>query len=235
MDDFLHNLRSGKLKQGDRSNRPYNDPQYKGGPRRNMMDRRKSHQDNKESSERLNAIKEVLGTLAQTQKRMADAYQARTRAEERKAKAMEVLAKSLYQIANPNADDADDLFVVEAMPPVPKHEPTPVVEVEDVGPVGDNIEAMADEPTLSDNEDGSDESDEPETDSEAENSPRSTGRLTELDRHTLYTVIGQMREKGNNWEKIARHISTQGYPTVSGKGNWRGIMVKNLYEKMTSP
>ena len=72
MDDFLHNLRSGKLKQGDRSNRPYD----KGGARRNMMDRRKGHYDNnKESSERLNAIKEVLEALTETQKRVAEAYQ----------------------------------------------------------------------------------------------------------------------------------------------------------------
>ena len=41
MDDFLHNLRSGKLKQSDRSNRSYGDSQYKGGQRRNAMDRRK--------------------------------------------------------------------------------------------------------------------------------------------------------------------------------------------------
>ena len=107
MDDFLHNLRSGKLKQGDRSNRSYGDQQYKGGPRRNAMDRRKGHYDNKESTERLNAIKEVIEALTDTQKRMAEAYQARTAAEERKARAIEILAKSVYRLANPNASAAE--------------------------------------------------------------------------------------------------------------------------------
>ena len=85
MDDFLHNLRSGKLKQPDRSNRPYSDPQYKGGQRRNAMDRRKKELD---AFERLNAVKEALESISETQKRMAEAYEARTRAEERKARAM---------------------------------------------------------------------------------------------------------------------------------------------------
>ena len=74
MDDFLHNLRSGKLKQADRSNRSYNDPQYKGSQRRNSMDRRKKEID---AFERLNAVKEVLESISETQKRMARAYEAR--------------------------------------------------------------------------------------------------------------------------------------------------------------
>ena len=70
MDDFLHNLRSGKLKQPDRSGRTYGDPQYKN--KRNLMDRRKRDQDSKESFERLNVIKEILETVSETQKRMAE-------------------------------------------------------------------------------------------------------------------------------------------------------------------
>ena len=83
MDDFLHNLRSGKLKQQDRSNRPYNDQQYKGGQRRPMVDRRKKDYDNRESIERLAVLKEVLENLAEVQKRMAEAYEARNTVEER--------------------------------------------------------------------------------------------------------------------------------------------------------
>jgi hypothetical protein len=44
-------------------------------------------------------------------------------------------------------------------------------------------------------------------------------------------MIGQMRADGQNWEKIARHIAEKGYPTVSGRGTWRGITVKNLFDK----
>lgn len=227
MDDFLHNLRSGKLKQGDRSNRAYNDPQYKGGPRRNTMDRRKGHFDNKESFERLNAIKEVLENLTESQKRMAEAYKARTRAEERKAKAMEIIAKSLYKMTNPNAEDVDLLFATE---------PAQALDI--------SSKTISDESTLSPessqqttkqqfDEEKPEEfpENEEEIDNEQDEYTRS-GKLTELDRQTLHSIIGQMREEGEGWEKIARHIASQGYPTASGKGNWRGVMVKSLYEKL---
>jgi len=224
MDDFLHNLRSGKLKQGDRSNRSYNDPQFKGGARRNSMDRRKGHFDNKESFERLNAIKEILETLAETQKRMASAYQARTRAEERKARAMEVLAKNLYRMLNPDAKDADELFAFE---PPTEIEPETEAPKEHTRP---QQEELSNEDQLEELDADSDIEDETSED----NSEISTGRLTEVDRNTLQTVIAQLRDEGNGWEKIARHIAAQGYPTVSGKGLWRGIMVKNLFEKLTA-
>jgi len=56
--------------------------------------------------------------------------------------------------------------------------------------------------------------------------------LTEEDRQRLFVIIDRMRLAGDNWEKIARHIAAQGYSTVSGKGSWRGIMARSLYEKM---
>ena len=228
MDDFLHNLRSGKLKQTDRSNRPYGDQQYKGGSRRNMMDRRKGHFDNKESFERLTAIKEVLEALADTQKRMAEAYQARTRAEERKARAMEVLAKSLYRLANPNAEDIEELFAVESLPAPAKEDEisSKTVDQYDTSNEESGFDSGdIDEETLQ-AETGSN-SDENESDG-----PQS--KLSEADRQNLNDIINQMRTEGNSWENIARHISSIGYPTVSGKGQWRGGMVKNLYEKMVS-
>lgn len=193
MDDFLHNLRSGKLKQQDR-NRSYNDPQYKSGQRRGAMDRRKKEL---ETFERLNAVKEVLEAISETQKRMADAYEERTRAENRKARAMEVLAKNLYQMLNPNARNVDTLFATE---PEPTAEPAQAIEAP------------------------------PEaSDTEAVPAPR---KLTDDQRQSLFSLIGEMRDAGNKWEQIARHIAAEGYPTASGKGTWRGVMAKNLYEKM---
>ncbi len=203
MDDFLHNLRSGKLKQPDRSNRPYNDPQYKGGQRRNAMDRRKKELD---AFERLNAVKEALESISDTQKRMAESYAARTRAEERKARAMEVLAKNLYRMLNPEAKDVDELFAPESQsliaPPV-ETEPSLMVE-----------ESVPEEETAKF-----------QTDTQNQ-------KLTEQDRQRLFVIIDRMRLAGDNWEKIARHIASEGYSTVSGKGSWRGIMARSLYEKM---
>ncbi|MFZ1983654.1 MAG: hypothetical protein WAU91_04525 [Desulfatitalea sp.] len=243
MDDFLHNLRSGKLKQGDRSNRPYNDQQFKGGQRRNnnMMDRRKPHFENKESSERMNAIKEVLDNLAETQKRMAEASMARTRIEERKAKAMEVLAKNLYRMLNPNATagDIEALFATESLPTI-EEEAAPVENLRPSMPIHTEPDPVVDTPEeVNAFAAEADEVDESASESDAigeeDDFSDSAGRLTEVDRHTLLAVINQMRDDGHGWEKIARHISAQGYPTISGKGNWRGVMVKTLYDKMVSP
>jgi hypothetical protein len=208
MDDFLHNLRSGKLKQSDRSNRSYGDPQYKGGQRRNAMDRRKKELD---AFERLSAVKDALESISSTQKRMVEAYEARTRAEERKARAMEVLAKNIYRMLNPEATDVDDLFASNPMPMI-----APPADEATVDNHDDDIAAESEE------DDGEDtENDHPR-------------KLTEAERQRLFVIIDRMRIAGDNWEKIARHIASQGYSTVSGKGSWRGIMAKTLYEKMLS-
>jgi hypothetical protein len=196
MDDFLHNLRSGKLKQQDRG-RSYNDPQYKSGQRRGAMDRRKKEL---ESFERLNAIKDVLESISETQKSMAEAYVQRTQAEIRKARAMEVLAKNIYQMLNPNAKDADALFATE-----PTAEPA-------TQPIK-TIEA-------------------PSSDTETDAVATTPKKLTGEQRQALFILIGEMRDSGSKWEQIARHIASKGYPTISGKGTWRGVMAKNLYEKM---
>jgi chemotaxis protein histidine kinase CheA len=197
MDDFLHNLRSGKLKQQDRG-RSYNDPQYKSGQRRGAMDRRKKEL---ETFERLNAIKEVLETIAETQKSMAEAYAERTQAENRKARAMEVLAKNLYQMLNPKAKDVDALFATE-----------PATEKA--------IQSTKAIESPSDN-----------TEKDATSAPK---KLTNEQRQSLFNLIGEMRDSGSKWEQIARHIASKGYPTISGKGIWRGVMAKNLYEKMVA-
>ncbi len=204
MDDFLHNLRSGKLKQGDRSNRSYNDPYNKGGQRR-MPDRRKREL---ETFERLNAVKEVLVTISETQKRMADAYEARTKAEERKARAMEVLAQNLYRTLNPGAKGEELSFTSES-----DKDPDPPA-MEEIAPSPKPTAQAHKKPAAS-----------------AEQTPK---KLTPEIRLTLYKMIAKMRDEGNGWESIARHIASQGYPTASGKGIWRGITAKNLYDKMAS-
>ena len=217
MDDFLHNLRSGKLKQPDRSNRPYGDQNYKSTQRRNMMDRRKRDFESKESFERLSAIKEVLDAISETQKRMADAYEARTSAEERKAVAMEVLAKSLYRMVNPDAEGIDELFAL------PK---TQFKAQEN----SSYIEA-ADAPS---SEDADDESMKMIADLDSPSDGKKRQKLTAEERQTLIGLISDLRNQGQSWEKIAREITAQGYSTISGKGTWRGIMAKNLLEKETA-
>ena len=225
MDDFLHNLRSGKLKQ-DRSSRSYNDPNYKGSPRRNVMDRRKRDNDVKESFERLNAIKEVLETLGETQKRIAEAYEARTNAELRKARAMEVLAKNLYRMLNPDATDVDELFDQ----PEPVKQALATGDADETGTDEAETESSADD-ALGDDVDQFETEDEFDTSSADDSKAR---KLTDEQRRKVFDVTKRMRQTGDSWENIARHIGGKGFPTVSGKGTWRGVMVKNLYEKMAS-
>ncbi len=95
MDDFLHNLRSGKLKQPDRGRRDYND--YKGPQRRGGNERRRPDYYTKVTSENFGMVKDSLEGLAQQQKRIADALLARTDAESRIADALESIAAMLVR------------------------------------------------------------------------------------------------------------------------------------------
>ena len=91
MDDFLHNLRSGKLKQTDRNRRDFTD--YKGAQRRVPNERRKTDYYAKVTNENFTMIKETLDALAQYQKRMADAVIERNKTQGRIADALEAIAR----------------------------------------------------------------------------------------------------------------------------------------------
>ena len=93
MDDFLHNLRSGKLKQGDRGRRDYSD--YKGPQRRAGSERRRTDYYAKVTGDNFAMVKDALESLAEQQKRIADALSARRDAESRIAEALETIAARL--------------------------------------------------------------------------------------------------------------------------------------------
>ena len=238
MDDFLHNLRSGKLKQPDRSNRSYNDQQYKSGQRRPMVDRRKRDYDNKESFERLNALKDVLENLADSQKKIADAMETRNQVENRKANALEILAKNVLNLINPDAIASD--FFSNLNPTADKEPITTTsnslelstqmeLEEETISEIHEEeVETTSSAPTEAK------QSDTAVSKKNTDNQIQIARKLTIIDQQTLYPIINRMREKGESWERIARHISDKGYPTVSGKGQWRGVMVKNIYERLAS-
>jgi hypothetical protein len=99
MDDFLHNLRSGNLKQSDRNRRQYGDSQYKGPQRRTGAERRKRDLDNGLQAEILGTIKDLLRNIYESQKRMAKAMDERKKVEERKAEALEQIVKGLDKIS----------------------------------------------------------------------------------------------------------------------------------------
>lgn len=90
MDDFLHNLRSGKLKQADRGKRDFTD--YKGTQRRAGNERRRTDYYAKVTNENFSLIKETLDLLAESQKRIADAAEARVKSDARIADSLEAIA-----------------------------------------------------------------------------------------------------------------------------------------------
>ena len=180
MDDFLHNLRSGKLKQPDRGRRDYSD--YKGPQRRAGNERRRTDYYAKVTGENFALVKDALESLAEQQKRIADALTARTDAESRIADALETIAARL------------------AIPGATADSPTPAAEESDqTDPADDDWHSFG-------------------------------SKLAEQDRPRLSQLIAVLREEGQSWEKIARHMIKKGVPTVSGKGTWRGTAVKKFWD-----
>ena len=100
MDDFLHRLRTGKDKRYDRSRRNYEPSPYRSVDRQNGTDRRKRGGYKQQSSDQANttiakvlpAVKSLLETIAEDQKRL-------TRLEERKIAAMENIAVYLKKLS----------------------------------------------------------------------------------------------------------------------------------------
>jgi hypothetical protein len=93
MDDFLHNLRSGKLKQPDRGKRDYTD--YKGPQRRAPNERRRTDYYAKVTNENFALVKDSLDILAQNQKRYADAMEVGNISTSRIADALEAIASMM--------------------------------------------------------------------------------------------------------------------------------------------
>ena len=93
MDDFLHNLRSGKLKQADRGRREFTD--YKGPQRRVGNERRRTDYYAKVTAENFQLVKESLDVLAENQRRIADAMAAGRQNSARIADALEAIATML--------------------------------------------------------------------------------------------------------------------------------------------
>jgi hypothetical protein len=115
MNDFLHNLRSGKFKRNDRSNRSYKDPQQRGSQWRGDANGRKSPHHASGDVE----INKALKDIAASHRRFADAYESKVRADERGAAAMESIAEVLMRrfgsdLESIEEDREEDRFASES-------------------------------------------------------------------------------------------------------------------------
>ncbi|MEE8430355.1 MAG: hypothetical protein V3S16_03825 [Candidatus Desulfatibia sp.] len=95
MNDFLHNLRSGKFRQNERSGRSYKDPQHRRSQWRGDADGRKSP--HHASSDIVLELNKALKDIAASHRRFADAFETIVKADERRAAAMESIAEFLKQ------------------------------------------------------------------------------------------------------------------------------------------
>lgn len=114
MDDFLHNLRSGKLKQPDRGRGGYTD--YKGPQRRAGNERRKPDYYAKVTSENFALVKDSLDVLTNHQKRIADEMAARKKIDARIADALETIAAMLGRHWGYEKDPLQDSQPDEVVP-----------------------------------------------------------------------------------------------------------------------
>lgn len=97
MDDFLHNLRTGKNKPFERKRRTYDNPHSRFQDRQGNRNRRPPHPTRDFSNETLAAIRKVLDEISGNQKRMAEISSRRVAVEERKAEALEALVGHLQE------------------------------------------------------------------------------------------------------------------------------------------
>jgi len=113
MDDFLHNLRTGK--RFDRNRKPH-DGKFPGPDRQRNRDSGDGALLKAISGEHIPALKLIMEGIANNQSRIADAVERRVAAEERKADAMETIAKHIKELFSAGSRQKEDsLQVSEAL------------------------------------------------------------------------------------------------------------------------
>jgi hypothetical protein len=199
MDDFLHNLRTGKNKPFDRNRKQFDSNGYKNPDRQGPNDnRRKDAFQRTPPVDHFPAIKILLGDIAEGQRRLADIYERRATAEERLASAMERIAagfteKNLVVSAPEKRAGADSRMIPETVKPAPVSQPAaPEASVAVItGGAADAIQSG-------------------------------------LDREGVLEMIGALRKEQFSYEKIAGTLKAKGIPTFSGKGAWHSQTVSKL-------
>jgi len=201
MDDFLHNLRTGKNKPFDRNRKQFDNNGYKNPDRQGSNDnRRKDAFQRTPPVDHFPAIKILLGDITEGQRRLSDIYERRAMAEERIAAALERIASGFFEknmavlaVESEKQADQDSRIIPETVTPARVSQPA----------TQDASEII-------------------KTDNVAE--PIKSG----MDRESVLEMIGTMRKEQLSYEKIARTLEMQEIPTFSGKGAWHSQTVSKL-------
>ena len=202
MDDFLHNLRTGKNKPFDRTRKQVDNNGYKNPDRQGPNDnRRKDTFQRTPLVDHFPAIKILLGDISDGQRRMADIDERRATAEERIASALERISSSLFEKNS----------AIPAAEPEKKTDTDPRIIPETVKPVSVSQPATLDVISMTGNADGA-----------------ADAIKSGMDRESVLEMIGVLRKEQMSFEKIARTLEAKGIPTFSGKGDWHSQTVSKL-------
>ena len=202
MDDFLHNLRTGKNKPFDRNRKQFDNNGYKNPDRQGPNDnRRKDTFQRSPPVDHFPAIKKLLADITEGQRRQAEIDDRRATAEERIASAMEKIASGFFE-KNPAAPVAG---LEKKVDPVSRSIPEAVKPACVIQPAT------------------------PDAVSLAENTDSALAAINSgINRESVLEMIGTLRKEQLSYEKIARTLEAQGIPTFSGKGAWHSQTVSKL-------
>ncbi len=102
MDDFIHNLRTGKNKPFDRNRKQFDNNAYKNSDRQSSGDnRRKDSFQRSHHPDNFPAIKKLLEDIADSQSRLIEINELRAKAEERIAEALEIISSRFLKKKEP--------------------------------------------------------------------------------------------------------------------------------------
>jgi len=211
MDDFLHNLRTGKNKPFDRNRKQFDNNGYKNPDRQGPNDnRRKDAFPRTPPVDHFPAIKILLGDITDGQRRQAEIDDRRATAEERIASALERIASG-FLAKNPAVPAID----AEKKPGQDSRIIPETLKPETLKP-----EAVKPEPIS--------EPDAPAASGAVMTVAATDADKSGLDREAVLEMIGAMRKEQLSFEKIARTLESQGISTFSGKGAWHSQTVSKL-------
>lgn len=214
MSDFLHNLRNGTLNnRNDKPRKTYDNNQYRATDRNAGRDKRNGPQRKPYPPEQMTLVKKILEDIQESQKELVKAARERAVAEKRMATALETIAAHLFQAPAPAMRETSPAQMEKA--PEPNTEPAETAPVNNMETTPMPAEAA---PVLN--------TETAATQAKSDAKPTVDASSNRLD--DALTLIRGMRDQGITYEKIARQLETDGIPTVSGRGKWRGQAVSKL-------
>lgn len=228
MNDYYRSYRPGN-NRFEKNYRGYNSHQNKGHDSINGNARKSENEEQGAPSEPiakllvdiLPVVKTFLSTYGEIQKRMAEMNELSMITEKIKVKALLNIARDLKRILSSEEDankqDETDSFTLME---------------NELGEVLKSLEASG--PAVVPSERGDQEKSTAEAEDIKNNRVQKESKTPLSDTDTkqmLILKIAALREEGLHFEQIAEHFTSEGIPTLSGKGKWHASTVSNLLKR----